>query len=51
MSEIESEGVFCPQCGSAMKQFGPKSRKQLDAWKILNTMQLMRELRHLYSNI
>jgi hypothetical protein len=26
--ELESEGVFCPQCGSAMKQFGPKSRKQ-----------------------
>jgi DNA-directed RNA polymerase subunit M/transcription elongation factor TFIIS len=26
--ELESEGVFCPQCGSMMKQFGPKSRKQ-----------------------
>jgi tRNA(Ile2) C34 agmatinyltransferase TiaS len=26
--ELESEGVFCPQCGSRMKQFGPKSRKQ-----------------------
>jgi tRNA(Ile2) C34 agmatinyltransferase TiaS len=28
MIEIESEGVFCPQCGSTMKPFGPKSRKQ-----------------------
>jgi DNA-directed RNA polymerase subunit M/transcription elongation factor TFIIS len=26
--ELESEGVFCPQCGSLMKPFGPKSRKQ-----------------------
>lgn len=26
--ELESEGVFCPQCGSAMKQFGPKKQKQ-----------------------
>ena len=26
--ELESEGIFCPQCGSKMKQFGPKSRKQ-----------------------
>jgi tRNA(Ile2) C34 agmatinyltransferase TiaS len=26
--ELESEGVYCPQCGSKMKQFGPKKRKQ-----------------------
>ncbi len=26
--ELESEGVFCPQCGSLMKPFGPKSRKE-----------------------
>jgi len=26
--KIESEGVFRPQCGFAMKQFGPKKNKQ-----------------------
>lgn len=26
--ELESEGIFCTQCGSRMKQFGPKKRKQ-----------------------
>jgi tRNA(Ile2) C34 agmatinyltransferase TiaS len=26
--ELESEGIFCPQCGSRMKQFGLKKRKQ-----------------------
>jgi DNA-directed RNA polymerase subunit RPC12/RpoP len=26
--ELKSKGVFCPHCGSKMKQFGPKSRKQ-----------------------
>lgn len=26
--ELESDGIFCVQCGSRMKQFGPKSRKQ-----------------------
>jgi tRNA(Ile2) C34 agmatinyltransferase TiaS len=26
--ELESEGIFCQQCGSKMKQFGPKKRKQ-----------------------
>ncbi len=26
--ELESEGIFCPQCGGSMKPFGPKSRKQ-----------------------
>ena len=26
--ELESEGVFCPQCGGSMKGFGPKKRKQ-----------------------
>jgi hypothetical protein len=26
--ELESEGAFCPQCGSKMKQFGPKKRNQ-----------------------
>jgi hypothetical protein len=39
--ELESEGVFCPQCGSAMKQFGPNLENNIDAWKTLNTMQLI----------
>ena len=26
--ELESKGVFCPQYGSKMKQFGRNSRKQ-----------------------
>ena len=26
--ELESEGVFCTQCGESMKPFGPKKRKQ-----------------------
>lgn len=26
--ELISKGIFCIKCGSRMKQFGPKSRKQ-----------------------
>ncbi len=44
--ELESEGLFCPQRGSKMKQFGPKQNKQYRCLEeILNIMQLIIKLK------